>query len=126
MESKVTNKEAAPVVFRLADLVSLYKLRLEQLGVDSPNFHSTWLKDQLLARIPELEAHKKGRDVLLAFREDIGPALHEASQYSNAIHLSKAADILRREMLKHKAKFSTEFKDGLGEEAIPPPPLFSS
>ncbi|CAE1257574.1 unnamed protein product [Acanthosepion pharaonis] len=120
MDSKVTNTEAAPVVFRLADLASPYKLRLEQLGVDSPNVHSTRLKEQLLARIPELESHKKGRYVLLAFKADIGPVLHEASQYSNALHLSKAANILRKEMLQHKTKFSSELKDGFGEEAIPP------
>ena len=68
MDSKANNTEATPVVFRMADLASLYKLHLEQLGVDSPNVHSTQLKEQLLARIPELEAHKKGRDVLLAFK----------------------------------------------------------
>ncbi|CAE1171218.1 unnamed protein product [Acanthosepion pharaonis] len=120
MDSKVTNTEAAPVVFQLAGLDSPYKLRLEQLGVDSPNVHSTRLKEQLLARIPELEAHKKGHDVLLAFKADIGPVLHEASQYSNALHLSKAADILRKEMLQHKTKFSSELKDCFAEEAIPP------
>ncbi|CAE1246963.1 unnamed protein product [Acanthosepion pharaonis] len=71
MDSKVTNTEAAPVVFRLAGLASLYKLRLEQLGLDSPNVHSTRLKEQLLTRIPELVAHKKGRDILLVFKADI-------------------------------------------------------
>ena len=56
----------------------------------------------------------------LPLNQDIGSVLHEASQYSNAIHLSKAADILRKEMLQHKTKFSNELKDGFGEEAIPP------
>ncbi|CAE1280410.1 unnamed protein product [Acanthosepion pharaonis] len=50
----------------------------------------------------------------------MGPVFHEASQYSNALHLSKAADILRKEMLQHKTKFSSKLKDGFGEEAIPP------
>ena len=120
IDSKANNTEATPVVFRMADLASLYKLCLEQLGVNSPNVHSTRLKEQLLARIPELEAHKKGHDVLLAFKTDIGSVPHEASQYSNAIHLSKAADILRKEMLQHKTEFSNELKDVFGEEAIPP------
>ncbi|CAE1315730.1 unnamed protein product [Acanthosepion pharaonis] len=117
MDSKVTNTESSPVVFLLADLTSLHKLRLEQLGVDSPNVHSTRLKEQLLARIPELEAHKKGHDVLLAFKADIGPVIHEASQYSNALHLSKAADILRKTKFQHKTKFSRRVhsKDGFGE-----------
>lgn len=113
MDSKITNTEAAPVVFRLADLASLYKLCLEQLGVDSPNVHFTRLKEQLLARIPELEAHKKGRDVLLAFKADIGPMLHEASQYSNALHLSKAVDILRKEMLQQRQNSAASSKMAL-------------
>ncbi|CAE1303156.1 unnamed protein product [Acanthosepion pharaonis] len=120
MDSKIITTEATPVVFRLSDLASPYKLRLEQLGVDSLNVHSTRLKEQILARIPELEAHKKGRDVLLAFKANIGTVLHETSQYRNALHLSKAADILRKEMLQHKTKFSSELKDGFGEETILP------
>lgn len=120
MDSKVTNTETAPVIFRLADLASLYKRRLEQLGVDSPDVNSTRLKEQLLTRIPELEAHKKGRDVLLAFKKDVGSVLFDACKYSEAIHLAKAADIIRKEMLNHKSKFSSDFKEGFGEEAVPP------
>ena len=52
------------MVFRLADLVSLYQQRLQQLGVKDHNVNSTRLKDKLLGEIPDLEAYKKGRDVL--------------------------------------------------------------
>jgi hypothetical protein len=38
-----------PVVFRLAELVSLYKQRLEQLGMKTPDVNSTRLKEKLLA-----------------------------------------------------------------------------
>ena len=34
--------------------------------------NSTWLKDQLLSHLPELEAYHEGRDVLLAFHSEIG------------------------------------------------------
>ena len=119
MDSKVTGTETAPVIFRLADLASLYKRRLQQLGVESPEVNSTRLKEQLLSRIPELEAHKEGRDVLLAFRKDVSTILSDASKYSEAIHLAKAADIIRKEMLAHKNKFSREFQEGIGEEAVP-------
>lgn len=51
---------SAPVIFKLADLVSLYSQRLEQLGVESPVVNRTRLKEQLLLGIPELEAHRKG------------------------------------------------------------------
>ena len=81
--------------------------------------HSTRLKEQLIARIPELEAHKKGRDIILAFKEDIGPTLSDAYSYSDAIILSKAVDILRKEVFKHKTKFSYE-KEDFGVAAIPP------
>ena len=64
-----------PVVFHLADMSKLYQQRLEQLGVNSPTVNSTRLKEKLLAEIPELEAHKQGRDVLLAFQVDAGLAL---------------------------------------------------
>ena len=56
-------------------MASLYKQQLQQLGVQVPAVTSTRLKDKLLKELPELEAHKKGRDVLLAFQDDVGVAL---------------------------------------------------
>jgi hypothetical protein len=82
---------------RLADLVSFYKQRLEQLGMKTPDVNSTRLKEKLLAEIPELESHKKGRGILLAFKK--GAALSQASNYSEAIILAKAAKILRGHMI---------------------------
>ncbi len=70
-----------PAIFRLAELVSLYKERLEQFGTDIPDVNSTRLKERLLSEIPGLLAYKKGRDVLLAFDKDIGPVLSEASSF---------------------------------------------
>ena len=111
-----------PVVFKLADLVSLYKQRLEQFGKGSSDsdIHSTRLKDKLLAEIPELEAHKSGRDILLAFQKDVGFVLSQASNYSEAIIHGKAANILRRHMIDHEFKFDSRFHKGCVENAIPP------
>ncbi|XP_066951866.1 zinc finger protein 821-like [Macrobrachium rosenbergii] len=47
IHSKV-NTETLPVIFRLADLASLYKHRLQQLGVGSQDINITRLKEQLL------------------------------------------------------------------------------
>lgn len=117
---ETTRSGEGPSVFRLADLVHLYAQRLEQLGVDAPAVNSTTLKEKLLSEIPQLEAHNQGRDVLLAFRKDVGFALSEASDYySEAIILSKAANILRRHMLDHKSTFDGTFHKGCIEEAIP-------
>ncbi len=98
-EAKLNSEK--PSVFRLAELVNLYKQRLQQLGEDASNVNSTRLKEKILKELPEVEAHKKGRDVLLAFQDDISLTLSESCAYSDAIILSKAAKILRRHMLDH-------------------------
>lgn len=109
-----------PAIFRLADMLNLYKQHLEQLGLQTPDVNSTRLKDKLLAEIPGLEAHKKGRDVLMAFQKDVGFALSQASDYSDAMTLAKAAKILRRHMLEHKSSFDGTFYEGCIEDSIPP------
>ena len=108
-------------MFKLADLVSLYKQRLEQFGIGSSDLdiHSTRLKDKLLAEIPELEAHKSGRDILLAFQKYNGFALSQVCNYSEAIILGKAAKILRWHMIDHEFKFDGWFHEGCVEDAIP-------
>ena len=115
METKTSSDNS--VVFRLADLVSFYKQRLEQLGMKTPDVNSTRLKEKLLAEIPELESHKKGRGFLLAFKK--GAALSQASNYSEAIILAKAAKILRGHMIDHKPTFAGTFHEGYVEYAIP-------
>ena len=82
--------------------------------------HSTRLKEKLLSDIPALEAHKSGRDVLLSFTEDIGLILSKASDFSDAIILSKAANILQKHMLAHKWKFDGRFHADSVENSIPP------
>ena len=104
-------------------ILSVYiSKRLEQFGIGSSDsdIHSTRLKDKLLAEIPELEAHKSGRDIRLAFQKHVGFALSQASNYSEAIILGKAAKILRRHMIDHEFKFDGRFHEGCVEDAIPP------
>ena len=75
-----------------------------QLGVNLPNVNSTRLKEKLLAEIPELDNYKSGREIHLAFKNDVGQAITEASTYSDAMLLAKAAQILRNRMLEHKQR----------------------
>lgn len=63
----------SPAIFRLADMVNLYKQHLEQLGTEAADVNSTWLKDKLLAETPELEAHKKGCPDGFPGRRWLGP-----------------------------------------------------
>ena len=53
-------------VFKLTDLANMYSNRLEQLGNDlAGRVHSTRLKERILAYLPDMEAHKQGREVVL-------------------------------------------------------------
>ena len=74
-ETTVPCESSNPPIFRLCDLCLLYRERLEQLVIESPAVHATRLKDQLLVHIPELQAHREGRDVMLAFEKDAGAIL---------------------------------------------------
>ena len=84
----------------------------------TPDVNSTRLKEKLLAEIPEFESHK-GRDILLAFKKDIGAILSQASNYSAVIILAKAAKILRGHMIDHKSAFTGTFQERYVEYAIP-------
>ena len=114
------NSTADPQTFRLADLVALYKSRVEQLGVEVEVVNSTRIKEQLLTHLPELEAYHQGRHVLLALRSDISTFMREANKTSDAIHLAKFAAIIRNEMLSHKCTFENVINGSPVEESIPP------
>ena len=99
-------------VFKLKHLTVLYGKRLNQLGTNiSGRVHSTKLKDRILSHYfpdMEIEAHKQGRDVVLIYNKHIGSALRKAFEHDaddDAIHLAKAAKIVRRDMIKLKNKF---------------------
>ncbi|KAH3711848.1 hypothetical protein DPMN_071523 [Dreissena polymorpha] len=84
-----------------------------------PNVNASRLKDKLLAEIPELEAHRKGRDVLLAFKQDVGEALSQTMDYSDALIVTKAAKILRKQMIEHKINFNGSVHEHCIEDSLP-------
>jgi hypothetical protein len=96
------------VVFKLANLCNLYESRLKQFETNS-TFNRTRLKNKLLLKIPELKPFHKGREVLLVFEKDVGPALVSACDYTDAMHLAKASEIVRREIFAEQNKFAGHF-----------------
>ena len=50
-------------------------------------------------------------DILLAFKKDIGAALLQAYNYSEAIIIAKTVTILRGHMLDHKSAFASKFHE---------------
>lgn len=120
IEESHLDDDTAPV-FRLADLANLYKSRVEHYGVALENrVNSNRLKERLLPKIPGLRAQSHGRDVLLAFDEDLGGALDKVcEQDSDAIHLARAAQIVRRDMFEDAQHFSGRFTEGCQERSVP-------
>ena len=76
-------------VSKLSDLADLMTKRMEQLGLKEPKLHSTRLKEQPIECLTELQAHKTGRHVLFAFKDDVGPALANAFELTD---VSKTAE----------------------------------
>ena len=72
------------LVHQLSDLGQLYSSRMEQLGVKlDTRVHTTRLKHRLLAQFRDMRAQKNGRDILLAFEEDVGAALVKICESDN-------------------------------------------
>ena len=121
-ESRAESVDNIPV-FRLAELAEMYSKRLPQLGGDvSSRIHSTDLKDWILANVPELQAHKQGRDVLLVFNDDIGMALKQARARdfdSEAMTLLKATRIIRRDIMNMNTKFNGLLKNKWQQQSVP-------
>ena len=122
-ESRMISTAELPV-FRLAELVDKYTSRLKQLGENTPaRTHTTRLKDRILSQIPALEEHKQGRDVFLAFKKDLANALqkaHKEDSDEEAMHLAKAASIVRKEMFTQKYTFDGSFAANCQANAVPP------
>ncbi|KAG7163702.1 Retinol dehydrogenase 7-like [Homarus americanus] len=98
-ENAHTDTEAVRV-FKLADLTSMYTTRLEQLGT----------------------THKEGRNVFLVFNEGVRPALRKAYDHdadNDAIHLARAASIVRREMFKMESSFTGTFDSQCQGSSVP-------
>jgi hypothetical protein len=73
--------------------------------------------------MPELVSYKKGRDILIAFNEDVGEALLKACKQdveSEALHLARATRIIRKDIFALKNKpFNGSFLDKCQENSIP-------
>ncbi|MES9882849.1 MAG: hypothetical protein ABW185_18430 [Sedimenticola sp.] len=109
-------------VFQLSALKKLYMDRVIQLGGQPAEIHSTRFKNQLLSYIPELEAHSEGRDVLLVANDNIGKLLRRSCMSGDddeALCLSRAANIVRRDMFKNKCSpFSGTFPEHCQESSV--------
>ena len=56
----------------------------------------------------------------MAFKKDVGPALARVNEYDDAMVVSKAAEILRRQIFECKASFEGSFEDSYMNSCTPP------
>lgn len=117
-ERRLISKDQ-PTIFRLVDLVKLMSEWLQQLGVQRTVI-STRLKDLIIEHIPEIEAYKKGRDIVTAFNNEVGLILAVVNEYDDAIIVSKAAQILRQQILSTKCRFQGSFDTEYCDDSILP------
>ena len=121
-ETQAESADSIPV-FTLAELTAMYTRFLKHYGSDLLcRVHSTDLKERILANVPGLQAHKKGRDMVMAFSEDVGKAL-ELNRFrgfdDEAIILLKSSKIIRRDIIAKKTQFSGTFDKDSQQESIP-------
>ena len=124
IEEAYLDSENEIPLFKLADVVKMYSLRLQQLGVTiNGRVHSTELKNGILASIDDLTSYRKGRDVFLVFNSDIGSALVNACEIDyddEAAILAKAATIVQRDSLnENKTEFDGKFDEKSQQEYVP-------
>lgn len=91
----------------------MYSDRLGQLEVAiESRVNTTHLKNIILSALPDMQAHKQGRDVLLIFKDDVCEVLKRATflnRDDEGIILAKASKIVRRDMFETKYRFTGTF-----------------
>ena len=121
--SHMESQRGTLVVFKMADIATLYSDRLVSLGVDGYYVHTTRLRNQVTAAMPDLiEVKTPSERIDLAFDEDVSPALQQISESceSDVMLLVKAAKILRRHVLNMKYGFTGSFSHESETIAVPP------
>ena len=76
----------------------------------------------MLAHFPDLQSHASGRDILLTFTDDLNSTLKETYTEScddEAVHLAKAARIVRRDMFHLQTKYSGSYDEHCQYSSIP-------
>ena len=74
-----------------------------------------------MSHFPDMRDIRQGRDIILAFDEDIGNALKHVYQYSfdeEAMTISRAARLIRRKMLKKHCRFEGKFEKTCQKDSV--------
>ena len=75
-----------------------------------------------MAAIPDLAAHSQGKHILLVFNETIGDAIRKACEQdydSEALHLTRAAKIVRRDMFNMQQSLKGTMEIDCQKNSVP-------
>jgi hypothetical protein len=101
----------------MAELAEKYATRLGHLtdAPDLPYVHTSRLRERILDYFKDMETIKSGKEYILATKENVGKVFlaRVENLYYEALCLSKAAKIIRKEIMSSKAVFDFQFKSGL-------------
>ena len=79
-------------------------------------------KEQLLSWIPGLQAHKRGKQIVLTSDDVATEAIFAALLYSgdqNGLYLVQAAKLVRQDLFDGEASFSGNFGKGRQTDSVP-------
>ena len=111
----------------MSKIRTLYDKRLAELGIakDGDVTNTTRLRETIVAAIPDLECvqNPRSRSWDLIFNADLSIAVSEMRKQDNTdkiMILSKAARLLREEILSLRNEFQGTFDAGCEESSVPP------
>eukprot|EP00794_Sanderia_malayensis_P002132 gene2132-2419_t len=123
IEENFSNRQETALYSKLSHLAIYYVDLLKQQNADIPErVNTTRFKECLIDLSPSLCANQKGRDVYLAYKDDLGSALHFANEDtvgSQAMHLAKTAKLIRQEMFEIKQHFDSSFSPNSQKQSVP-------
>ena len=92
------------------------------LNAEFTTLNSTRLKEKILSLNKNLEATSGKKEGYISFKDDLAGALEYTREHStdkNATHLSKAANIIRKEMLEMTQDFNGTFAKNCQVNSVP-------
>ncbi|CAG2204178.1 unnamed protein product [Mytilus edulis] len=105
-------------VMKMAKKPFMSPQRLDKIHV----VNSSRLKHRIVSNFPNLDAYKQGLENILAFKDDIGPALKRVclEDFDNEfVNISKAATFVRKDIFASNSEFKGTFPKGCQEASVP-------
>ena len=124
MTSKRKNSKKI-IIFKLNDLFEKYLSAFTEANIELETIpNRTRFKEDLLHRGKGLQSFKCGRDVIILFEDDVGPAIVQATQESTKeteeSHIKCAAKIIRQDVVQHSnSPFDGTFDEKCFTDTVP-------